>query len=98
MSGSVDDRPASGRRFATPRLVATFGLFMLSAALFCAIAGFVLVQQADDRQDGERRSALQGSLEDMRAAGVDLTRLDSRHVRLIERTAGLKDLRFDREP
>ena len=98
MSGPVNDRPALARRLATPRLVATFALFVLSAVLFCAVAGFVLVRQADDRQESERRAALLGSIEDMRAAGVDVTRLDSRHIRLIERTAGLRDLRFERDP
>jgi diguanylate cyclase (GGDEF)-like protein len=98
MSVAVPDRPASARRLATPRLVAVLGLFVLSATFFCAIVGYALVRQADERQGIERRAALLGAIEDIRNAGADFHALDPRHIRNIERTAGLKDLRFETEP
>jgi diguanylate cyclase (GGDEF)-like protein len=73
-------------------------LFVLSATFFCAIIGFVLVRQADDRQNIERRAALLGAIEDIRASGANFTKLDDRHIKGMERTAGLKDLRFETEP
>ena len=98
MSVAVPGQPAPARRLATPRLVATLALFVLSATFFCAIVGFVLVRQADDRQGLERRAALLGAIEDIRNSGADFAALDPRHIRGIERTAGLKDLRFETEP
>ncbi len=90
--------PAPARRLATPRLIATLALFALCAAFFCAIAGMVLVRQADDRQELERRAALLGAIADIRISGTDVSALDPQIVRGLERTAGLKDLRFESEP
>src|ERR1700760_2179539 len=98
MSAELSHRRPPSRRLWTPRLIATLGLFVLSATFFCAIIGFVLVRQADDRQSMERRAALLGAIEDIRASGANFTALDDRHIKGIERTAGLKDLRFETEP
>jgi diguanylate cyclase (GGDEF)-like protein len=98
MSVALTDQRPPSRRLWTPRLVATLGLFVLSATFFCAIIGFVLVRQADDRQNIERRAALLGAIEDIRSSGANFTALDPGHVKNMERTAGLKDLRFETEP
>ena len=98
MSVAATNEPVPPRRRATPRLVATLALFVLTLALFCGIVGTVLVQRADDRQELERRTALLGAVEDLRASGADFTSLDPRAIRSMERTAGLKDLRFEMEP
>jgi diguanylate cyclase (GGDEF)-like protein len=89
---------APARRLWTPRLVATLALFVVSATFFCAIVAYALVRQADDRQGLERRAALLGAIEDIRSSGADFARLDPRHIKGMERTAGLKDLRFEPEP
>jgi diguanylate cyclase (GGDEF)-like protein len=98
MSVATLNEPVQPRRRATPRLVATLALFVLTLVLFCGIVGAVLVQKADDQQELERRSALLGAVEDLRASGADLTSLDPRAIRSMERTAGLKDLRFETDP
>jgi diguanylate cyclase (GGDEF)-like protein len=81
-----------------PGLIAALALFVLSATVFCAIVGYVLVRQTDDRQGLERRAALLGAIEDLRNSGADLSALDPSFIRSIERTAGLKDLRFELAP
>ena len=58
----------------------------------------MLVRQADDRQGLERRAALLGAIEDIRSSGADFAALDARHIKGMERTAGLKDLRFEADP
>ena len=98
MSIVLPDRPAPKRRLWTPRLVATLALFVVSAAFFCAIVGNALVHQVDERQGLERRAALLGAIEDLRNSGADFHKLDPRRIHAIERTAGLKDLRFENEP
>jgi hypothetical protein len=87
----------AARRLWTPRLVATLALFVVSATFFCAIVAMPGAS-GDDRQGLERRAALLGAIEDMRSAGADFAALDARHIRRMERTAGLKDLRFESEP
>jgi diguanylate cyclase (GGDEF)-like protein len=98
MSIALPDRPAPERRLWTPRLVATLALFVVSAAFFCAIVGNTLVHQVDERQGLERRAALLGAIEDLRNSGADFAKLDPRRIRAIERTAGLKTLRFETDP
>ncbi len=78
--------------------MATLALFVVSATFFSVIVGYALVGQADDRQSLERRAALLGAIEDIRGSGADFSALDARHIKGIERTAGLKDLRFETEP
>src|SRR3954466_2204435 len=98
MSVVATYQPVQPRRRTTPRLVATLALFALTLVVFCGIVGTVLVQKADDQQELERRTALLGAVDDLRASGADLTSLDPRAIRSMERTAGLKDLRFENEP
>src|SRR4029079_10569395 len=98
MSVAATNQPAPARRLWTPRLVATLALFVVSAAFFSAIAGYALVGQADDRQGLERRAALLGAIDDIRSSGADFTRLDARHIKGMERTAGLRDLRYEVDP
>ncbi|HEY7598372.1 MAG TPA: diguanylate cyclase, partial [Candidatus Limnocylindrales bacterium] len=96
MSSVVAYQPARRRR--TPRLTAALALFALSAALFCALAGYALLRDADERQEVERRAALIGAIDDLRVTGADVSDLDPAAIRALERTAGLKDLRFERDP
>ncbi|MET0670222.1 MAG: bifunctional diguanylate cyclase/phosphodiesterase [Xanthobacteraceae bacterium] len=98
MSFAALSLPAPRRRVVTPRLIATLALFVVSTTLFCAIVSYVLVRQADDRQALERRSALLAAVQDNRASGVNVSKLDPIVIRSLERTAGLKDLRFEAEP
>jgi diguanylate cyclase (GGDEF)-like protein len=85
------------RRHATPRLVATLGLFALSATLFCVIVGYLFLNRADDDREVERRAALVGAIADVRAGGTDVAELDSQFLEGLARTYGLKGLRFESE-
>jgi diguanylate cyclase (GGDEF)-like protein len=86
------------RRLGTPRLVATLALFVLCVSFFCAIVGYARVSEFDNSQGLERRAALLGAIEDIRQSGADFSALDPRHIKGIERAAGLKDLRFETDP
>ena len=44
------------------RLITALALFVLCAGIFCTVAGSVLVRQADDRQEVDRRNALLGAI------------------------------------
>ena len=96
MSVGVPDRPA--RRLGTPRLVATLAIFVLCVSFFSAIVGYARVNEADSSRGLERRAALLAAIEDVRNSGAEFSALDPRHIQGIERTAGLKDLRFETDP
>ena len=85
------------RRLATPRLIATLGMFALSATFFCVIIGYLLVHRIDDRQEAERRVQLVEAIGDIRASGADISELDPQFLTGLERSLGLKDLRFEAE-
>ena len=98
MRAALTDQSAPKGRLWTPRLVATLAFFVLTATFFSAIVGYALVHQADERQGLERRAALLGAIEDIRNSGADFAALDPRHIKGMERTAGLRNLRFETEP
>ena len=93
-SGSLRRRT---HRLATPRLIVTLGLFALSATFFCAIIGYLLVSRMDERQELERRVQLVSAIADIRAAGAEVSELDQQFLQGLERTYGLKSLRFEAE-
>jgi len=69
-------------------------LFVLCVSFFSAIVGYTQVSEVDSSRALERRGALLGAIEDIRRSGADFSALDRRHIKDMERTIGLKDLRF----
>jgi diguanylate cyclase (GGDEF)-like protein len=79
--------------------VASRWLIILGAAmLICAGIGFAVTQFDDNRLEVERQVALHQALEEFRAVSGDVDRIGDTELRLIERRAGLKGLRFDSDP
>jgi diguanylate cyclase (GGDEF)-like protein len=79
--------------------VASRWLIILGAAmLICAGIGFAVTQFDDSRLEVERQVALHQALEEFRAVSGDVDRIGDTELRLIERRAGLKGLRFDSDP
>jgi diguanylate cyclase (GGDEF)-like protein len=89
---------APPRRLLTPKLIMTLAMLAISAAVFCTMVGCALVRQADEQQALERRNALLGTVQDIRASGADVSSLDPTLIRGLERMTGLKDLRFEADP
>jgi diguanylate cyclase (GGDEF)-like protein len=79
--------------------VASRWLIILGVAmLICAGIGFAVTQFDDNRLEVERQVALHQALEEFRAVSGDVDRIGDTELRLIERRAGLKGLRFDSDP
>jgi diguanylate cyclase (GGDEF)-like protein len=89
------ERAPTGRGIVA-RLVAPFALLVLSATFFCAVVISVVAHQADERNESERRAALQRAIDDIRSTGSPT--LDPGRIRALEQTWGLKDLRFETDP
>src|SRR4029453_11948669 len=90
-----DARPM--HRLAMTRMTTLLAFLVLGAAFACMILGLVLTRQNDDVVEHERRIALRGAVENVRAI-TDVAKLDARYIRILEAATGLKDLRFETEP
>jgi hypothetical protein len=72
---------------------------VLSAAIIvCAAAALVVVGLDDRRLSSERHAALRLALDEVHAVFGEGDRFGDGKLRLIERPAGLKDLRFATDP
>jgi len=68
----------------------------LALAVFaCAAIGLTVTQRNDSRMADEQHAALQAALDELHAVFGDVDHFDSGQLSLIERRAGLGDLRFD---
>jgi predicted signal transduction protein with EAL and GGDEF domain len=82
----------------TSRLVVLLALFGAATALGCAFAGFTLARQSDERHAEEHRVALRETVAEFRGLFGVAEGVDPRFMRMIAQSAGLKNLRFDRDP
>jgi len=88
-----------GASAATAARIASLVLLLLAAAIIvCTAIGFAVTKLDDNRIAAERHAALRLALEEVRAVFGDIERFDDGQLRLIERRAGLKNLRFDPDP
>jgi len=80
------------------RVASPWLMILAGAMLICAGIGFAVTQFDDSRREVERQVALRQALEEFRAVSGDVDRIGDSELRLIERRAGLKGLRFDSDP
>src|SRR5262245_58439580 len=78
--------------------MAPFALVVLVATIVCAVLGLAVAWQADDKLEGANRKSLRGAIEVLQVLSPDVSRLDPALIRALERSSGLKDLRFDHDP
>jgi diguanylate cyclase (GGDEF)-like protein len=88
--------PTPGRT--TARVTTSLLLLLALAAVACAVIGLSVTQRNDSRQEAERHVALQTALDEFHAVFGEVDHFDSGQIGLIERRAGLGDLRFDTDP
>ena len=80
------------------RLISPLALLIIAATIVCSALGFVLARQADDYLDIEHRQALRGAVEALQAVSPDLSRVEPKLIRILERASGFKDLKFESDP
>jgi diguanylate cyclase (GGDEF)-like protein len=76
-------------------VITPLALFLIAATLFCAVAVSVVIRQADERHDIDRRRALQGTIAELGMGSLDV---EPSLLGNLEQTWGLKGLRFETEP
>jgi diguanylate cyclase (GGDEF)-like protein len=94
-----EGRPGKGRRrWRAVAFVALVIALGAAAAAACVAGGYGLARQSDRAQADEQRAALRAAVGEFRALFGNSHEVDPRFIRMIEQSAGLKDLRFDAEP
>jgi diguanylate cyclase (GGDEF)-like protein len=79
--------------------ITTFLLLILALAVIaCAAAGLTATQRNDARQAAERHKTLEAVLGELHAVFGDIDHFENGQLGLVERRAGLNDLRFDADP
>ena len=80
------------------RLMLFLPAFFAAGMILCAAIGFAVTQFGESRLEAQQHAALRRALEEVRADTGSVEDVDGALVRLVERRAGLKELRFDADP
>jgi diguanylate cyclase (GGDEF)-like protein len=97
--GPVGPSPAPARWIlAASRLIFVFTIFAIAALLFSAVFGYGLAHQNDTRLASEQHSALRNAVAEFRAPFSQSGEINPGLVRVAEHVAGVKNLKFERDP
>jgi diguanylate cyclase (GGDEF)-like protein len=98
VDGLGAQRATTRRRLSASQFVVLLALLGMAAALACVVAGYSLARQSDERHADAQRAALRAAIGEFRVLFGNGSEVDPRFVRMIEQSAGLKDVRFESEP
>ncbi|HKM88643.1 MAG TPA: diguanylate cyclase, partial [Xanthobacteraceae bacterium] len=87
-----------GKNLKTVRITLVLPVVLAGAMIVFAAIGFTITQLGESRLEAERHAALRLALDEFRGTSGDVGQFDDAQLRLIERRAGVADLRFDTEP
>lgn len=91
-------RARTRRLLAASRLIVVLAAFALAATLLSAGVGYELARRSDERLWSEQRASLRNAVAEFRALFGQADGVDPRFVRMVEQTAGIKDLKFETDP
>jgi diguanylate cyclase (GGDEF)-like protein len=84
--------------FSASRLVVLLAAIAVAATGLCAVIGYGLARQSDERLELEQRASLRNAAAEFRAMFGSSQQIDPRFIRMVEQSAGLSDLKFETEP
>jgi diguanylate cyclase (GGDEF)-like protein len=91
-------RVRTKRILSAAQLIVALAVIALGTTLLAGVIGYELAQQSDERLWAEQRASLRNGIEEFRELFGKSPALDLRMVRVIERSAGLKDVKFETDP
>jgi len=95
----VGSSPAPARWIlAASRLILVFTIFAIAALLISAVIGYGLAHQNDTRLASEQHSALRNAVAEFRSPFSSSGEVNPSLVRVAEQVAGVKNLKFERDP
>src|SRR5271166_779483 len=96
---SVRSFVRDGKNSRTLRMTLFLPVFLAGAMIVFAAIGFAVTELGESRFQAERHAALRLALDEFGGASGDVVgQFDDARLRLIERRAGVTDLRFDAAP
>jgi len=96
--GGARPHARTRRMLSASSLIVVGAAFALGATLLAAGAGYGLAQQNDEHLWAEQRALLRNAIDEFRNLVGKSDAIDPRFVRMAERSAGLKDLKFENDP
>jgi hypothetical protein len=97
--GPAGSSPSPARWIlAASRLIFVFTVFAIAALLVSAVIGYGLAHQNDTRLASEQHSALRNAVAEFRSPFSPSGEINPGLVRVAEHVAGMKNLKFERDP
>jgi len=84
--------------FSASRLIVVLAVFAMGATMLIAGIGYGLARQSDEQLWLEQRASLRNAIAEFRTLFGQSEAIDPRFVRIVEQSAGLKDLKFETDP
>ncbi len=97
-AASEASRARTRRMLSASRLIVLIAVAAMAATLACAVIGYGLARQSDERLWSEQRAALRNAIGEFRVLFGKSDAVDPRFVRMVEQSVGLKDLKFESAP
>jgi diguanylate cyclase (GGDEF)-like protein len=91
-------RARAKRILSASRLIVVLAVLAMGATLFAGAVGYGLAQRSDERLWAEQRASLRNAIGEFRTLFGKSDAIDPRFVRVVEQSAGLKDLKFETDP
>ncbi|MGH6726667.1 MAG: putative bifunctional diguanylate cyclase/phosphodiesterase [Pseudolabrys sp.] len=89
---------ARTRPFPTSKLIVVVAAFAFGTTLLAAGVGYGLAQRSDEHLWAEQRASLRNAIDEFRNLAGKSDAIDPRVLRAVERSVGLKDLKFEGDP
>ena len=108
MDGEVKTQPATDlvgaprartrRMLSASQLIVVLAALAVGATVLAGVIGYDVARQGDERLWTEQRASLRNAIGEFRTLFSKSDAVDPRFVRMVEQSAGLKDLKFETDP
>ncbi len=80
------------------QLIVVLAALAVGATVLAGVIGYEVARQSDERLWAEQRASLRNAIGEFRTLFGKTDAVDPRFVRMVEQSAGLKDLKFENDP
>jgi diguanylate cyclase (GGDEF)-like protein len=91
-------RARAKRILSASQLIVVLAVLAMGATLLAGAIGYEVARQSDERLWSEQRASLRNAIGEFRTLFGKSDAVDPRFVRMVEQSAGLKDLKFETDP
>ncbi|HEY5379109.1 MAG TPA: bifunctional diguanylate cyclase/phosphodiesterase [Pseudolabrys sp.] len=95
---AVAPRAHARRMLSASQLIVVLALLALCVTFLSGVIGYGSARQSDERLWSEQRASLRNAIGEFRNLFSKSDRVDPRFIRMVEQSAGLKNLKFEIDP